>query len=660
MTQERTQPDLSRLEAAAASLDAVSTRLLCARPGILLTVIAAAGAASIANHLKVVEGTGNLAALMTVPSFAPVVIFACVTVALLAFTIARLTFTIDAAKAGCEDGQALAGELVSEAEEKRRLVRRLEEAKLRLESNQASFDKWSKQLDEADEKVRDLNAVKIQFLSDVAHELRGPIAAMVSAGKIIGKHHATKPEIVGRFSTTVVSEGDRLNHIINDFLDLTKIESGTMPWAMDDIDVAEVVSRATLAVETVALEHGVIIDSQIGEDVGMIYGDADRITQALTNLLINGIKLSPNGSVVTVSASHGDRRTYFAVHDSGPGIAAEDAAKAFDRFHKVSTDGDKSKKARGTGLGLCIAKHVAERCGGQIWIDTALGEGSTFSFTIPDDTSAYLSSATRGRDVKASTSQSIRVAFMTAESDLIDRALRIPHGAGVECRTEETISGLSDLLESWRADCIVVAEQLMESLGPRVLECAMNHGLREVLVYSESTGLTARAIRESPEIAVRRMRYLASHGATVLVVEDDEDYQGVVTFELEQAGYNVVHATDGEEALRVINKQKIDAMILDIIIPRLDGLSILEALSESGKRIPALILTGIDDPDVTLQAKQLGAIEVVHKHGVDDIARAAVVARAQRVLLPALSDRLVNLEEESDGDKAEEQPPQAS
>jgi CheY-like chemotaxis protein len=406
-----------------------------------------------------------------------------------------------------------------------------------------------------------------------------------------------------------------------------------------------------LAIESLALEHGVILNTTIDEDVTTIFGDADRITQALTNLLINGIKLTPNGGAVSTSVTHGDRRTHFSVHDSGHGIAAEDAAKVFDRFHRVSTDSDKSKKARGTGLGLCIAKHIAERCGGQIWVDTALGEGSTFSFTIADDTSTYLSNASRDSTIKSGDVQKIRIAFITDDSTLINRALRIPRGMGVECRTEETISGLTGLLEGWKADCVVVTEKMMAALETQLIECVMNHGLREVLVYSEKDGLQPRAVRESAEIAVRRMRYLATHGATILVVEDDEDYSGVVTFELEQVGYKVVHATDGEEALKLLSKGGIDAMILDIVIPRLDGLSILKAVAETGQRIPALILTGIDDPDVTMEAKKLGAIEVVHKHGVDDIARAAVIARAKRVLLPALAGKQLDCDEEDDTSK---------
>ncbi len=651
MTQEDNQQELSKIESAVSGLDAFSTRLLCARPGMLLMVMAIAGTVAIAGHLEIIESTGDANALAIIPSFAPVVLFVAITFILLAFAIARLTFAIDIAKSSCQDGESLAVELETENAEKHRLTRRLEEAAVLLESNRMSLDKWSKQLDEADDKVRDLDAVKTRFLSDVAHELRGPIAAMISAGKIIGKHHATKPEIVGRFSSTVVTEGDRLNRIINDFMDLTKLESGAMPWALDTVDVSEVVSRATLAIESLALEHGVILNTTIDEDVTTIFGDADRITQALTNLLINGIKLTPNGGAVSTSVTHGDRRTHFSVHDSGHGIAAEDAAKVFDRFHRVSTDNHKSKKARGTGLELCIAKHIVERCGGQIWVDTALGEGSTFSFTIADDTSTYLSNASRESTIRSGDAQKIRIAFITDDSTLINRALRIPRGMGVECRTEETISGLTGLLEGWKADCVIVTEKMMAALETQLIECVMNHGLREVLVYSEKDGLQPRAVRESAEIAVRRMRYLATHGATILVVEDDEDYSGVVTFELEQVGYKVVHATDGEEALKLLSKGGIDAMILDIVIPRLDGLSILKAVAETGWRIPALILTGIDDPDVTMEAKKLGAIEVVHKHGVDDIARAAVIARAKRVLLPALAGKQLDCDEEDDTSK---------
>jgi len=161
-----------------------------------------------------------------------------------------------------------------------------------------------------------------------------------------------------------------------------------------------------------------------------------------------------------------------------------------------------------------------------------------------------------------------------------------------------------------------------------------DHGFHEVLVYSAAGGFTARSVRDNSEIAVRRLRYLVTHGSRVLVVEDDDNYRGIVTFELEQAGYSVISVGDGQAALDVLAEQKVDAIMLDVVVPRIDGLTVLRQLSEAGVRIPTVILTGIDDPNVVLEAKQLGAFEVVHKHGVDDVSRAAVMARVQRLLAP--------------------------
>jgi two-component system response regulator MprA len=166
-----------------------------------------------------------------------------------------------------------------------------------------------------------------------------------------------------------------------------------------------------------------------------------------------------------------------------------------------------------------------------------------------------------------------------------------------------------------------------------------DHGFHEVLVYSDDGEFTARSVRDNSEIAVRRLRYLVTHGSTVLVVEDDDNYRGIVTFELEQTGYNVIAVADGQEALDTLAEHKVDAIMLDVVVPRVDGLTVLRQLSEAGVRIPTVILTGCDDPKVAMEAKELGAFEVVHKHGVDDVSRAAVMARVQRLLAPVFAGR---------------------
>ena len=199
---------------------------------------------------------------------------------------------------------------------------------------------------------------------------------------------------------------------------------------------------------------------------------------------------------------------------------------------------------------------------------------------------------------------------------------------------------------------MVVCEDSFEQDGAALLTALQDHGFHEILIYSPTKGFAARSVRDNSEIAVRRLRYLVTHGSRVLVVEDDDDYRGIITFELEQAGYEVMAVRDGQEALDALAEHRIDAIMLDVVVPRIDGLTVMRELAEAGVRIPTVLLTGVDDPEIALEAKQLGAFEVVHKHGVDDVSRAAVLARVQRLLMPAFQGQ-------HDGD-AEDSHPQAS
>jgi signal transduction histidine kinase/CheY-like chemotaxis protein len=622
------------------ALDNAMTRLLAARPALMIALMACIGAGVISGHMRVFEQLPSDLVGPVRTSFFIVVIFVALVISVLAFTLGRLGFTLREVDGLAEIAETATSEVETQYRARQRVEKRLVEAETRLETSQATVEQWADEVERANAKLREVDAVKTRFLSQVAHELRGPLSAIVSAAKIIQKHHETKPEVVMRFSTTIVTEGDRLNHVINDFVDLAKIESGCVQWQIDNVDIGEVINRAVLSVEPLALENGLILDSDLEEGLPILRADPDRIAQVLANLLLNGIRQSTTGGTVKLHVRRGDQHTRFAVTDSGPGIAADEIERVFDRFHRGSGDGGTgpSRKRAGTGLGLAIAKEVVEHCGGKIWVESALGKGSTFAFTLPDDTSRFIREHNQVLSVTSDVTQALNVAILTRDKCLEDKLLRIPRGRGIICRTESDARGLGELLAEWHADCVVVAQDVFEESAAEVLAAMQDHAFHEVLVHTDNGEFTARSVRDNSEIAVRRLRYLVTHGSTVLVVEDDDNYRGIVTFELEQAGYKVIAVPDGQEALDTLAERKVDAIMLDVVVPRIDGLTVLRQLSEAGVRIPTVLLTGVDDPDVELEAKELGAFEVVHKHGVDDVSRAAVMARVQRLLAPVFGN----------------------
>ncbi len=653
MTQEKVN-EPTKLSRMIRAIDNGLTRLLAARPALMVAFLACIAAGAISGHLQTLQELPPQYLSVLRSTFFIVVVFVALSISILAFTLGRLGSSLHEARANAQIAETATTEVEAQYRARQRVERRLVEAEARLETSNATVEQWANELDRANAKLRDVDAVKTRFLSQVAHELRGPISAMVSAAKIIQKHHETKPEVVNRFSATIVNEGDRVNHVINDFVDLAKIESGLVQWQIENVDIGELTNRAVLAVEHLALEHGLILDTVLEDGLPVLRTDPDRIAQVLANLLINAVKCSTAGGTVKLRVHRGDQYTRFEVTDSGAGIPADEIERVFERFHRGSNEGSSgpTRKRAGTGLGLAIAKEVVDHCGGKIWVESALGKGSTFGFTLPDDTSRFIRDNNQSISVTSSATQALNVAVLTRDETLTEGLLKIPRGRGVICRTETDSGGLSELLDEWQADCVIVAESSFESEGSELLACLQDHGFHEVLIYSRESGFTARSVRDNSEIAVRRLRYLVTHGSCVLVVEDDADYRGIVAFELEQAGYKVIAVGDGQEALDALAEHKIDAIMLDVVVPRIDGLTVLRELAEAGVRIPTVLLTGVDDPEIAMEAKQLGAFEVVHTHGVDDVSRAAVLARVQRLLSPVFQSDVAEPNSKDSGSAA--------
>lgn len=639
MTQNATAK-ISRPRQVFNALDDALTRLLAARPGLMVAFLACIGAGTITGHMRAFQQLPEPVAAPIRHTFLIVAIFVAFAIAVLAFTLGRLGFTLKEAKANAHLAETATSEVETQFRARQRVEKRLVEAEARLETSAATVEQWAGELERVNAKLRDVDTVKTRFLSQVAHELRGPISAMVSAAKIIQKHHDTKPEVVARFGSTIVTEGDRLNHVINDFVDLAKIESGCVQWQIENCEISEIVNRAILAVEPEALASGLILDTSLDEELPTLRSDADRITQATTNLLLHAIKCSTNGGTISLRAIRGDQHTRFEVKDASAGIPVDEVTHLFDRFHRPSneTTNGATRKRLGTGLGLAIAKEIVEHCGGKLSATSELGKGTILCFTLPDDTSRFIRERNQVLSVNSNVTQAVNVAVVTRNQELEHTLLRVPRGRGVVCRVENDAKGLTELLADWHPDCVVIDADVFEQKGEALLPVVQNHGLREVLIHNGKGSFSAHSVRDNSEIAVRRLRYLVNHGSRVLVVEDDDDYRDIITFELEHAGYKVTAARDGQEALEVLAAKKIDAIMLDVVVPRIDGLTVLRELNHAEVKIPTILLTGIEDPDVILEAKQLGALEVIHKHGVNDVTRAAVLARVQRLLTPVFAD----------------------
>ncbi len=238
--------------------------------------------------------------------------------------------------------------------------------------------------DEIQDKSRQLEEAsrhKSQFLANMSHELRTPLNAILGYTELIADGvYGETPEKVQATIKRVMTNGRHLLGLINDVLDLSKIEAGQLNLSLSDYSIKDIVHNVYGAVEPLAAEKRLAFKAEIAPDLAIAHGDERRLTQVLLNLVGNAIKFTDAGAVV-IKASQSNGSFSIAVCDTGPGISEDDQKKLFQEFQQA--DSSTTKKKGGTGLGLAISKRIVELHGGKIWLESRVGRGSTFTFTVP-------------------------------------------------------------------------------------------------------------------------------------------------------------------------------------------------------------------------------------------------------------------------------------
>ena len=223
---------------------------------------------------------------------------------------------------------------------------------------------------------------KSEFLANMSHELRTPLNAIIGFSEVLGERmFGELNDKQAEYADDIHTSGKHLLSLINDILDLAKVEAGRMELNLSDYNLPAAIDNALTLIRERALSHGLQLSAEIDAAVGDLRGDERKVKQIMLNLLSNAVKFTPEGGKVTVRAHHADGFAHIAVVDTGVGIAPEDHAAVFEEFKQVGTD--VTKKGEGTGLGLALTKSFVELHGGRLWLESAIGEGSTFTFTLP-------------------------------------------------------------------------------------------------------------------------------------------------------------------------------------------------------------------------------------------------------------------------------------
>ena len=237
---------------------------------------------------------------------------------------------------------------------------------------------------EVEEKRMELEAAsrhKSQFLANMSHELRTPLNAILGYTELILDNiYGEVSDAVRQALARLEKSGRHLLALINDVLDLSKIESGQFALSLSEYSMLDVVQTVMTGVEALAGEKGLALKAQVAPGLPAVYGDERRLTQVLLNLVGNAIKFTEAGEV-NIEVKTLDSALRVAVSDTGPGIPVSDQAKIFEEFQQV--DNTSTRKKGGTGLGLSISRRIVEMHGGSIWVDSIPGQGATFAFTVP-------------------------------------------------------------------------------------------------------------------------------------------------------------------------------------------------------------------------------------------------------------------------------------
>jgi len=246
----------------------------------------------------------------------------------------------------------------------------------------------NEQLQEANRRLIAIDRMKTDFVSVVSHELRTPITTIKAfAELLVIKPGMPEPQKV-RLMSTINAETDRLTRLIADLLDLARIEGGAVPWRRERLLLADVIGDALSAMGPLFENKKLAVLPDLEPDLPVLMGDRDRIMQVLINILSNAVKFTPERGTIRVAArrdpaAHG--WVLVEVSDTGRGIPPEDIGLIFEKFQRA---GDHlTSTVEGTGLGLAISRQIIEHHGGRIWVTSAWGAGSTFSFTLPSEAS---------------------------------------------------------------------------------------------------------------------------------------------------------------------------------------------------------------------------------------------------------------------------------
>ena len=491
--------------------------------------------------------------------------------------------------------QAQAEELQSQAEELQQTSEELQEQNTELEAQ-------SRQVEEA-------NRLKSEFLSNMSHELRTPLNSVMALSRVLMMQTREKlSEEEWHYLEIILRNGKNLLSLINDILDLSKIEAGKMDVTPKIFSLSDLIETVMERLEPVANEKGIGIHGEIPRDLPRIESDEIRVHQALQNIMGNAVKFTQQGEV-KVSARFDDVLVHVEIADTGIGISPDDLPHIFDEFRQV--DGTTARSYEGTGLGLAIAYKGARMLGGDLSVKSTPGEGSTFTLTLPIRWQGLIMPAVETFPKTDAAAEPSQRTILVVDDE--PRALTLISNylskEGYRVLTATSGKEALSIARKHRPFAITLDIIMPEMDGWEVLQALKNHpetsGIPVIIISvsdDRETGVALGAVgfinkpvdREHLISEIHRIDGIAPR--TILVAEDNSMERLDIARMISEAGMRTVLAENGRECMERLRESPPDVLVLDLVMPEMDGFQVLEQIQGDPltRPLPVIVVTAKD------------------------------------------------------------------